>query len=133
MELLQKHATEILILFFLIVTFLQSGIDKVSDWEGNLSFIKAHLKNTPFKNSVPLLLAIILVIEIMAGALMFVGVFQLVTVGTTNLALIGVELSALCLIFLLIGQRLAKDYAGAMTLAVYFIITIFGVYLLNAH
>ena len=133
MELLQKHATEVLILIFLIVTFLQSGIDKVSDWNGNLSFIKDHFKNTPFKNSVPFLLAIILVMEIMAGALMFVGIFQLITVGTKKLALFGTQLSALCLIFLLIGQRLAKDYAGAMTLAVYFIITIFGLYLLNAH
>jgi len=41
------------------------------------------------------------------------------------------ELSAITLIFLLVGQRLAKDYAGAMSLAVYFIISIVGVYLLN--
>ena len=132
MELLQKHATEILILLFLIVTFLQSGIDKVSDWNGNLSFIKDHFKETAFKNTVPLLLSIILVMEIMAGALMLVGVFQLATVGTKNLALLGCELSGLTLIFLLIGQRLAKDYAGAMTLAVYFIIAAFGVFLLNS-
>lgn len=131
MELIQKNATEILVLLFLIVTFLQSGIDKVTDWSGNLSFIKDHFKNSPLKNMVSPLLAIILILELMAGALMFVGVFQLATTGQTNLALIGVELSALCLVFLLIGQRLAKDYAGAMTLAVYFIITIFGMFLLN--
>lgn len=131
MELIQKHATEILLLFFLIVTFLQSGIDKVTDWGGNLSFIKDHFKNSPLKNMVSTLLAVILILELMAGALMFVGVFQLATTGQTNLALLGVELSALCLIFLLVGQRLAKDYAGAMTLAVYFMIAIFGVFLLN--
>lgn len=131
MELIQKNATEILLLLFLIVTFLQSGIDKVTDWNGNLSFIKDHFKNSPLKNLVSPLLAIILIIELMAGALMFVGVFQLATTGQTNLALLGAELSAVCLIFLLVGQRLAKDYAGAMTLAVYFIIAIFGVYLLN--
>ncbi len=132
MELIQKHATEILLLLFLIVTFLQSGIDKVTDWNGNLSFIKGHFKSSPLKNYVPVLLAIILVIEILAGALMFVGIFQLATTGQKEMALIGTELSALSLIFLLIGQRLAKDYAGAMTLAVYFIIAIFGVYLLNS-
>ena len=131
MELIQKNATEILVLLFLIVTFLQSGIDKVTDWNGNLSFIKDHFKNSPLKNLVSPLLAIILILELMAGALMFVGVFQLATTGQTNLALLGAELSAVCLIFLLVGQRLAKDYAGAMTLAVYFIIAIFGVYLLN--
>ena len=131
MELIQKHATEILILLFLIVTFLQSGIDKVTDWNGNLSFIKGHFKNSPLKNVVPLLLVIILVMELLAGAFMFIGIFNLATTGDHNLALLGVEIAALSLIFLLIGQRLAKDYAGAMTLAVYFIITIFGMYLLN--
>ncbi|WP_428743482.1 DoxX family protein [Tenacibaculum sp.] len=132
MELIQQNATEILILLFLIVTFLQSGIDKVSDWKGNLSFIKDHFQNSPLKNSVPILLAVILVMELLAGALMFVGIFHLSTTGNNDIALIGVELCALTLIFLLIGQRLAKDYAGAMTLAVYFLIAIFGVYLLNS-
>lgn len=131
MELIQQSITEILLLLFLIVTFLQSGIDKVTDWKGNLSFIKGHFKDSPLKNSVPLLLAIILVMELLAGALMFVGIFHLSTTGNHNIALIGAELCALTLIFLLIGQRLAKDYAGAMTLAVYFIIAILAVYLLN--
>lgn len=131
MELIQKHITEILALIFLIVTFLQSGIDKVTDWKGNLDFIKGHFKNSPLKNSVPLLLAIILVLELLAGALMFVGIFHLATTGAHSLALIGAELSAVTLICLLVGQRLAKDYAGAMTLAVYFIISIFTIFLLN--
>lgn len=131
MELLQENITSILVSLFLAVTFLQSGIDKVTDWAGNLSFIKGHFAQSPLKNAVPLLLAIILVLEIMAGALLVVGIFQLATTGMKNLALLGCELSALCLILLLIGQRLAKDYAGAMTLAIYFIIAIFGVFLLN--
>ncbi|GFD91411.1 hypothetical protein KUL156_29650 [Alteromonas sp. KUL156] len=131
MELIQQSITEILLLLFLIVTFLQSGIDKVTDWKGNLSFIRGHFKDSPLKNSVPLLLAIILVMELLAGALMFVGIFHLLTTGNHNIALIGAELSAVTLIFLLVGQRLAKDYAGAMTLAVYFIIAILAVYLLN--
>jgi len=132
MKLLSNHPTEILILLFLIVTFIQSGIDKIIDWKGNLNFIKDHFKNTPFKNSVPLLLSIILIIEIIAGLLMLIGVYQIYTSETKEIALLGVSLSAITLIFLLIGQRLAKDYAGAMSLAVYFIITLLGVYLLNS-
>ena len=131
MKILSNYPTEILILFFLIVTFVQSGIDKLLDWKGNVSFIKDHFKNSPFKNNVPLLLAIILIIEIIAGVLMIIGVYQLYTSEVKEIALLGVELSAITLIFLLIGQRLAKDYAGAMSLAVYFIITLLGVYLLN--
>jgi len=131
MKILSNHPTEILILLFLIVTFMQSGIDKISDWKGNIEFIKSHFKNSPLRNNVPLLLAIILTIEIAAGVFMIIGTYQIYSSGLKEIALIGVELSAVALIFLLIGQRLAKDYAGAMTLAVYFIITLFGVFLMS--
>jgi len=130
MNSFSNYPTEVLILLFLIVTFLQSGIDKLTDWQGNLSFIKGHFKNSPLKNIVPLLLAIILILEIVASLLMIVGVYQLYTSELKEMAILGIELSALSLIFLLIGQRLAKDYAGAMTLAVYFIISIIGLSLL---
>ena len=132
MKFLTNYPTEVLVLLFLIVTFLQSGIDKLLDWKGNVSFISDHFKNSPLKNSVPLLLGIILVLEIVAGFLMLFGVYQLYTSGVKEIALLGTELCAVVLIFLLIGQRLAKDYAGAMSLAVYFIITLLGVYLLNS-
>ena len=132
MKILSNHPTEILILLFLIVTFMQSGIDKILDWKGNIEFIKSHFKNSPLRNNVPLLLAIILTIEIAAGIFMIIGTYQIYSSGLKEIALIGVELSAVALIFLLIGQRLAKDYAGAMTLAVYFIITLLGVFLLHS-
>ncbi len=132
MNFLSNYPTEVLILLFLTITFIQSGADKLIDWKGNLSFIKEHFKSSPLKNSVPILLGVILVIEIIAGALMAIGIYQLYTSEAKEIALLGIELSAITLIFLLIGQRLAKDYAGAMSLAVYFIITLLGVFLLNS-
>ena len=132
MKFLSNYPAEVLLLIFLIVTFIQSGIDKLLDWNGNVSFIKEHFKNSPLKSTVPLLLGIVLIIEIIAGILMSIGVYELYTSESKEIALLGVELSAIALIFLLIGQRLAKDYAGAMSLGVYFIITIGGVFLLNS-
>ena len=35
----------LLLLAFLAITFLQSGIDKISDWNGNLSFLKEHFSS----------------------------------------------------------------------------------------
>ncbi|MFB1041233.1 MAG: DoxX family membrane protein [Polaribacter sp.] len=131
MKFLSNYPAEVLLLIFLIITFIQSGIDKLLDWNGNISFIKEHFKNSPLKNTVPLLLGIILIVEIVAGVLMSIGVYELYTSEAKEIALLGVELSAIALIFLLIGQRLAKDYAGAMSLGVYFIITVGGVFLLN--
>ena len=132
MKLLSDYPAEVLVLLFLTVTFLQSGVDKLLDWKGNLSFITTHFKNSPLKHSVPLLLFVILILEITSGLLMLFGVYQLYTSGIKEIALLGTELCAVVLIFLLIGQRLAKDYAGAMSLAVYFMITLFGIYLLNS-
>lgn len=132
MKFLSNYPAEVLLLIFLIITFIQSGIDKLLDWKGNVSFIKEHFKNSPLKNTVPLLLGIILIVEIIAGVLMSIGVYELYTSEAKEIALLGVELSAIALIFLLIGQRLAKDYAGAMSLGVYFIITVGGVFLLNS-
>ncbi|QMU63160.1 MAG: DoxX family protein [Flavobacteriaceae bacterium] len=131
MNFLLDYLVEVLILFFLIVTFSQSGIDKIMDWKGNLNFIKDHFKNSPIKNTVPFLLGVILVLEIVASVFMIFGIYQIIISGAKEAALYGIALSALTLIFLLIGQRLAKDYPGAMTLAVYFIITILGVFLLS--
>jgi putative oxidoreductase len=132
MNFLSNYPTEVLILLFLTITFIQSGADKLLDWKGNLSFIKEHFKNSPLKNCVPILLGVILVLEIIAGIFMAIGVYQLYTSEAKEIALLGIELSAITLIFLLIGQRLAKDYAGAMSLAVYFIITLLGASLLNS-
>ena len=131
MEALTKYPAEILILLFLIVTFLQSGIDKLTDWGGNVSFIKDHFKSSPLKNMVPLLLGVVLITEVVAALFMIVGIYQIISSGVKEFAIYGIELSAITLIFLLVGQRLAKDYAGAMTLAVYFIITIFGLFIMT--
>lgn len=131
MSIFNNYPTEILILLFLIVTFVLSGIEKITDWKGNVSFIKEHFKNSPLKNSVPFLLATLLILEVIAGIFMSIGVYELATSSATKTALIGIELSAISLIFMLIGQRLAKDYEGAMSLTVYFILAIFGIYLLS--
>ena len=38
MDFLLENATVLLLLLFMIVTFLQSGMDKLLDWKGNLSW-----------------------------------------------------------------------------------------------
>ena len=131
MKLFSNYPTEVFILLFLIITYVISGYEKISDWKGNVNFIKNHFQNSPFKNNVPFLLAILLIVEIIASVLMSIGVYQIYTSETKEIALLGIELSAVSIIFMLIGQRLAKDYPGAMSLGVYFIITLCGVYLLN--
>ena len=131
MENLLSNATEILILLFLIITFLQSGIDKIIDWTGNLGWLKGHFEKTPLQKLVPLLLAVVMFVEVVAGLLCAFGIYQLVIAANNTVALYGAIMSCVALLMLLFGQRIAKDYEGAKTIAVYFIPAIFLVYLLQ--
>lgn len=131
MEHLQTHITEILILLFIIVTFVQSGIDKITDWKGNISWLKDHFSGTFMEGIVPLMVATVMILEIITGILAVLGIIWLAAYGNPGFALYALVLAALVLIMLLFGQRVAKDYAGAFTLTGYFTITIIGVYLLS--
>jgi hypothetical protein len=126
-----SNITEILILLFLLITFLQSGFDKLRNWTGNYNFIKTHFAKTPLRKSVRLLLLIILIVEFLAGILSGLGVFEIIAFGDRSYGLLGAVTSCLALLMLLFGQRIAKDYQGALTITCYFIVAIFGVFLLN--
>ena len=51
--------------------------------------------------------------------------------GETVYGFYGAILAAITLLMLLLGQRVAKDYAGAQTIVVYLIPTIFLLYLMQ--
>ncbi len=126
-----QNATELLILAFILITFLQSGIDKITDWKGNVAYIKSVFEKTFLHKFSTTLLGIIAVAELISGVLALIGIFQIYTSGAKTIGLISAVLSAKILLALLFGQRIAKDYAGAMTIAVYFGVVIFGVYILS--
>lgn len=131
MKYIMGNAAEILLLLFLMIVFLQSGADKIVDWKGNLSFLKTHFANTPMKNMVPFLMAVITVCESATGILCTLGLIQIITFEKNTLAFYGAILACISLLMLLFGQRLAKDYAGAQTIAIYFVSAIFLVFLLQ--
>ncbi|MFA7449034.1 MAG: DoxX family protein [Weeksellaceae bacterium] len=126
-----EHITEFFILIMLAIALVQSGIDKILDWKGNLEWLTGHFSKTPFKNMVPFNLAVILVLEMAAGLLSLVGAILLVATGSTMIALWAAVLSAINFIFLFLGQRIAKEYVGAQTIVVYLIPTFFLIYLLT--
>lgn len=131
MEHLTTYITEILILIFILITFLQSGLDKMMDWKGNTSWLKEHFSKTFMAGMVPLMVGIILIIEVIVGLLAIAGIFTLLTSGDSTLGLWASILACVTLLLLLFGQRVAKDYAGAFTLTGYFIVCIFGVWIMN--
>lgn len=125
------NLSSLLVLLFLAVTFLQSGYDKFTDYQGNLGWLKEHFKGTFFDGKVDLSLKIILVLELIAGLLCIVGMIELIVNNGNTFAKYGAIVSCVTLLMLLFGQRVAKDYDGARTIAIYFIVAVFGLYLLE--
>jgi len=111
----------IITLLFFAITFIQSGYDKIMDWKGNIGWLKGHFANTPIRNMVPQSLMIILILEVLAGALSVIGAIEIFINDGREFAFIATILSCVTLLFLLLGQRLAKDYDGARTIVIYFI------------
>src|SRR5210317_2096310 len=116
MEVLTERAAEIVLISFLAITFGQSSLDKVFDWNGNLDWLKSHFDDSPLKAVVPALFFILAITELSAAVLSVLGLVQVVRGAGNDLAFWGAAVSCLALLMLLFGQRIAKDYDGARTI-----------------
>jgi hypothetical protein len=126
-----NNTASILVLLFLAVTFVQSAYDKVFEWKGNVEWLKGHFAQTILKNNVPLALFIILVLELATGIFSLVGCIELLVNGGKAFGFYAGVFSSITLIMLLLGQRLAKDYDGARTIAIYFVPSVLAVWWLS--
>ena len=120
---------QVLPVAYLAITFLQSGLDKVFDWKGNLGYVSSVFSKVPVMKSQPAFLLLTLTLmEVAAGVLCAVGVIALVATGSPRLACVGGMVAGVTLLSLLFGQRMAKDYPGAAGLAPYFLVSLAAVY-----
>jgi hypothetical protein len=124
------YLLQILVSAFLAILFLQSGIDKVVDRRGNLEWLQGHFAKSPLSGIVPALLTAITILEVTAGALSAVGCVVVILLRDSTVAFYGAVVSAMAIIALFFGQRMAKDYAGAAVLVPYFLLTLAAIYLL---
>ena len=126
MKLLTIHFLQIAGLATLAILFLQSGIDKITDFKGNKSWLDGHFANSIFKNQVGPLLITITLLEVAAGLLSALGAIAFLIPSTyayaVQLGVYGCMLSLISLVCLFLGQRIAKDYAGAGGLVPYMIL-----------
>ena len=115
---------------FLAILFLQSGIDKIVDRGGNFEWLKGHFAKSPLAGIVPALLICITILEIAAGTFSAVGCVCVILLRDSTVASYGAAISAVAVIALFFGQRMAKDYAGAAVLVPYFLLVLVAMYLL---
>lgn len=118
-----------LVTAFFAIVFLQSAADKLLDRAGNLAYFGDHFKNSPFPAEwIPRLLWALTAVEASAGVLcglgLLIGDFRYEGMGVSAT---GVALANVALLCLLLGQRLAKDYAGAAVVAAYFAVSLIGI------
>src|SRR5438309_3523373 len=121
---------QILTSAFLAILFLQSGIDKVIDRRGNLEFLQGHFAKSLLAGMVPLLVTVITILEIAAGTLSAIGCVIIILTRDPTVAFYGAVISAIAIVALFFGQRIAKDYAGAAILVPYFLLALVAIYLL---
>jgi hypothetical protein len=124
--------SQMLVSAFLAILFLQSGIDKIVDRQGNIEWLKGHFAKSPLAAIVPVLFGILTLLELSAGVLSGIGFFALIFSHDSAIAFYGAVVSAVAVTALFFGQRMAKEYAGAAILVPYFLLTLAAIYLL-AH
>jgi len=114
----------------LAILFLQSGIDKLVDRHGNLEWLKEHFAKSSLAGVVPAMVTVITILEVTAGALSAIGCVVMIFWRASTVAFYGAVVSAVAIVSLFFGQRMAKDYAGAAVLVPYFLLTLAAIYLL---
>ena len=123
---------QLLVSAFLAILFLQSGIDKIVDRQGNLQWLTGHFAKSPLAKLVPLMFGVLTLIEVAAGLLSGIGFLALLVTRNPIIAFYGAVVSAVATLCLFFGQRMAKEYAGAEVLVPYFLGTLVAIYLLKA-
>ncbi len=111
------------------VLFLQSGLDKAFNWQGNREWLTGHFTKSVLKGAVPILLPVITLIELGAGVFSAIGFFCVLFGCGPSFGLLGMLLAVKAIFLLFVGQRLAKDYPGAASLVPYFFLAAAGLYL----
>lgn len=115
------------------ILFIQSGLDKVFDWKGNLGWLTGHFSKTFLGPMVPMMLGTITVMELAAGFLSAAGIIYFLGSGSPSLMFWAAVVGAASITALFFGQRIAKDYAGAAVLVPYFILMIILMLLANPN
>lgn len=126
-----KMVLKSLIALYFAILFLQSGLDKVINWKGNLSWLTGYFSKTFLKGQVPVMLGVITVLEVAAGVFSAIGIVELLFLKGYSFALYGVILSTLTFVMLFFGQRIAQDYDAAASMTNYFSIGVIATIIMS--
>ena len=115
----------LLVLVFMSILFIQSGIDKILNYKSNQSWIDGFFSQSILKGQSKILLFVLTLLEICGGVLCFTGVFFAKNL-LNPIGFYGLFLCSISFLSLFLGQRIAKDYAGAAGIPGYFLVCLIG-------
>lgn len=133
LEQIARNLPALFAALLMSILFIQSGLDKVFDWKGNLAWLTGHFSKTFLSGMVPMMLATITVMELAAGLLSLAGIFYFLATASTVIIFWATAVGTASIIALFFGQRIAKDYPGAAVLIPYFILMLVLMYLANPY
>lgn len=128
-DALLKNLPMLFAALFVAVLFLQSGLDKVFNYKGNLEWLTGHFEKSPLKGTVPMMLPVLTLMEVATGLLSAAGIVYFFAAGSAVVIFAASILAAASLTALFFGQRMAQDYPGAAVLVPYFILSLLMMYL----
>lgn len=132
-EEIGRHLPALFSALLASILFIQSGLDKVFDWKGNLGWLTVHFSKTFLSGMVPMMLGTITIMEVATGFLSAAGIIYFLISGSTIVIFYASILGTASIAALFFGQRIAKDYPGAAVLVPYFILLIIMMYLTNPY
>ena len=115
------------VLAFFFIVFIQSGVDKIFDYKGNLSFLNDLLKIYFSPLLIAFSLILVTIFELISGILCLIGIVDFIFNKSNFIGLLGLIIGSLALLILLFGQRVSKNYDGAKTITIYFILAMIGI------
>ena len=119
----------IFVLAFFLIVFIQSGMDKIFDYKGNLNFLNDLLKIHFSPLLIAFALILVTILELISGILCLIGIINFIFNNSNFIGLLGLIIGSIALLVLLFGQRISKNYDGAQTIAIYFILAMIGIIL----
>ena len=127
--MIQENIAFLFVLAFFLIVFIQSGVDKIVDYKGNLAFLKGLFKAFFSPPLITLALISVTILEVISGVLCLIGIGDFILNDSSFIGLLGLITGSFALLILLFGQRVSKNYEGAKTIAIYFILAMIGIVL----
>lgn len=129
--MLLSYSTIILISAFLCISYFFSAFEKIKNWNETIMYYNEMFKGKLSSKVILYSIYVIILVEVSSTLLFIYGNFSLIYSESKIVLQYALVTSAILLLILLCGLRIAKDYQGAAQIGIYFLVNTFGLYLIQ--